>query len=124
MSDPAGKTTGGTSDQVRSTPGGPPGDPAGRTPGAGRAVHDTRANPEQLGRDIHAMNNADMAVYEAIATIRRPMSAGDVAAQTGLDQDDVRASLDRLVERGIVVEGDDGVRVGPNDWDVWGSSPE
>lgn len=97
-------------------------DPAGRTPGRGRAVHDRRAGPEKAGRDIHAMNNDDMAVYEAIATVRRPMSVGDVAATTGLDQDGVRASLDRLIERGMLVEGDDGVEVGPNDWDVWGAT--
>lgn len=96
-------------------------DPAGQTPGDGRAVHDTRANPDKAGRDIHAMNNDDMAVYEAIATLRRPMSVGDVAVQTGLDRDSVRASLDRLTERNLIVEGDDGVRVGPNDWDVRGA---
>lgn len=122
MSDPAGETRGGTSDQARSDPDRLLGDPAGET--GRRAVHDTRANPEKSGRDIHAMNNDDMAVYEAIATIRRPMSVGDVAVQTGLDQDSVRASFDRLVERGIVVEGDAGVEVGPNDWDVWGARPE
>lgn len=124
MSDPAGQTPGRTSDEVRSAPDRLLGDPAGQVPGGGRAVHDTRANPDKSGRDIHAMNDDDMVVYEAVATIRRPMSAGDIAVQTGLDEDSVRASLDRLIERDMIVKGDEGVGIGPNDWDVRGARPE
>lgn len=97
------------------------GEPEGQAPGRGRAVRDTGPDPDTAGRDVHAMNQDDMVVYEAIATVRRPMSVGDVAVTTGLGQDRVRASLARLAERDIIVEGREGVEVGPNDWDVRGA---
>ena len=97
-------------------------DPMGEVSGRGRAVRDTRTAPEQPGRDIHAMTDHDLIVYEAIATLRRPMSLGDVAATTGLDPDTVRASLGRLIKRNMIVEGRKGVEIGPNDWDVWGAT--
>jgi DNA-binding IclR family transcriptional regulator len=62
-----------------------------------------------------------MIVYEAIATVRRPMSVGDIAATAGMDETKVRACLATLVERDMIVDGRDGMIVGENDWDVWGA---
>jgi hypothetical protein len=78
-------------------------------------------DPALAGRDTQALTQDDMIMYEAIATVRRPMSVGDIAATAGTDEETVRACLATLVERDMVVDGRDGIVVGQNDWDVSGA---
>jgi DNA-binding transcriptional regulator PaaX len=49
------------------------------------------------------------------------METGDLIATTGLDEQVVRAAVDRLAELGTIVNGEGGAIVGPNDWDVRGA---
>ncbi|MEV5748600.1 hypothetical protein AB0L00_12360 [Actinoallomurus sp. NPDC052308] len=88
--------------------------------GAPRA---TGPDPAWAARDTQALTQDQMIVYEALATVRRPMSAGDVAATTGKDEETVRACLRVLAERKMIVDGDDGIVIGDNDWDVRGAHP-
>jgi hypothetical protein len=60
-------------------------------------------------------------VYEAIATLRRPLSVAEIVAATGLDEETVRTSLGRLADLEMTTGGDRGVTIGPNDWDVRGA---
>jgi predicted transcriptional regulator len=78
-------------------------------------------DPELARRDTQALTEDEMIVYEAIATVRRPMSVADVAATTGMAEETVRACLRTLTERDMVVDGRDGLVIGDNDWDVRGS---
>lgn len=78
-------------------------------------------DPALAGRDTQALTQDEMIVYEAIATVRRPMSLGHIAATTGMDEETVRACLGTLAEREMVVDGRDGIVVGKNDWDVRGA---
>ncbi|MEV5710852.1 helix-turn-helix domain-containing protein [Actinoallomurus sp. NPDC052274] len=80
-------------------------------------------DPALAARDTQALTQEQMVVYEALATVRRPMSVGDVAATTGMDETTVRACLRTLTERKMLVDGDDGIVVGDNDWDVRGAHP-
>jgi hypothetical protein len=80
-------------------------------------------DPALAERDTQALTQDEMVVYEAIATVRRPMSVEDVAATTGLPQETVRGCLDTLVKREMTVNGREGIEVGKNDWDVWGAQP-
>jgi hypothetical protein len=84
-----------------------PNRPQGETPAA-------RREPQVLGSE-------ELIVYEAIATTRRPMETEDLIATTGLDEQVVRAAIDRLAELGTIVNGEGGATVGPNDWDVRGA---
>lgn len=72
-------------------------------------------------REAQLMSPDEVIVYEAIATVRRPMSAGDLVATTGLEEATVRSALKHLAELGMTVEGRDGTGLGPNDWDVRGT---
>jgi hypothetical protein len=69
------------------------------------------AEPQLLTSD-------QLIVYEALATLRRPMKPGDVVAATGRDERTVREALGRLSELGLIVDDEDGATVGPNQWDV------
>jgi predicted transcriptional regulator len=69
------------------------------------------AEPQLLTAD-------QLIVYEALATLRRPMKTGEVAAATGRDERTVRAALGRLERLGLIVDEEDGATVGPNQWDV------
>jgi predicted transcriptional regulator len=80
-------------------------------------------DPELARRDTQALTEDEMIVYEAIATVRRPMTVADVAGATGMDDERVRACLRTLTERDMVVDGRDGLVIGDNDWDVRGSQP-
>jgi hypothetical protein len=82
-----------------------------------RASHDphtVRREPQVLGAD-------ELIVYEAIATLRRPLDSEELAAKTGLEEGTVRAALDRLTELEMIEIGEGGASVGPNDWDVRGA---
>ncbi len=46
------------------------------------------------------------------------MGPEDVVATTGLGEETVRAALTRLTELEMIVSGEDGASLGPNDWDV------
>ncbi|MCO5993691.1 helix-turn-helix domain-containing protein [Actinoallomurus rhizosphaericola] len=80
-------------------------------------------DPALAGRDVQALTEDQMIVYEALATVRRPMSVGDVAATTGMDEDTVRNCLRTLADREMIVDGKDGIVIGENDWDVRGARP-
>ncbi|GAB3966561.1 hypothetical protein GCM10029978_032010 [Actinoallomurus acanthiterrae] len=80
-------------------------------------------DPALAGRDTQALTQDEMVVYEAIATVRRPMSVEDVAATAGLDQETVRACLETLAKREMIVNGREGLEIGKNDWDVWNAQP-
>jgi hypothetical protein len=83
--------------------------------------HDTDRAPAGSSREPHYLGQHEMIVYEAIATVRRPMGIGDLLATTGLEEDAVRAAMDRLTDLRMITEEDAGVVVGPNDWDVRGA---
>lgn len=72
-------------------------------------------------REPQVLDADELIVYEAVATVRGPVAAGDLIGVTGLEEATVRAAVDRLTERGLVVSGDKGVSIGPNDWDVRGA---
>ncbi|MDN3358816.1 hypothetical protein [Actinomadura sp. DC4] len=81
----------------------------------------TPGGPAPLRREPQVLGADEMIVYEAIATLRRPLGTGDLTATTGLDEDVVQAAVDRLTELEMVENGGDGVRIGQNDWDVRGA---
>jgi len=72
-------------------------------------------------REPQVLNADELIVYEAIATLRRPLETGELTATTGLEEDVVRAAVDRLTELDMIVAGKGGVSIGPNDWDVTGA---
>jgi hypothetical protein len=74
--------------------------------------------PAQVKREPQVLSADELIVYEAIATLRRPLATEDLVETTGLDEDTVRAALARLGELEMIENGEDGARLGPNDWDV------
>jgi hypothetical protein len=72
-------------------------------------------------REPQVLSADELIVYEAIATLRRPLETGELTATTGLEEDVVRAAVDRLTELDMIVTGKGGVSIGPNDWDVTGA---
>jgi hypothetical protein len=83
--------------------------------------HDPQADPSAMKREPQVLGGDELIVYEAVATVRGPVGTGDLVATTGLDEGTVRAALDRLAELEMVLQGEDGTRIGPNDWDVRGA---
>ncbi|WP_329253823.1 hypothetical protein OG417_11385 [Actinoallomurus sp. NBC_01490] len=79
---------------------------------------DARAAPKH---ETQVLTSDELIVYEAVATLRGPMEVGVVVGKTGLDEDTVRAALDRLTALEMVETGERGTRIGPNDWDVRGA---
>jgi malate/lactate dehydrogenase len=71
--------------------------------------------------EAQLMSPDDTLVYEAIATLRRPVHAAEIAAVTGLDPVRIRTALAHLDELGMTVNRDSGVCIGPHDWDVRGA---
>jgi predicted transcriptional regulator len=59
-------------------------------------------------REPQVLGTEELIVYEAIATVRRPLETGDLAATTGLEEGTVRSAVDRLTEVEMVVTGKDG----------------
>jgi hypothetical protein len=78
-------------------------------------------DPAAVRREPQVLGSEELIVYEAIATTRRPMETEDLIATTGLDEQIVRAAIDRLAELEMIVNGEGGATVGPNDWDVRGA---
>ena len=77
--------------------------------------------PAAVRREPQVLGSEELIVYEAIATMRHPMRTEDLIAATGLDEQIVRAAIDRLAELEMIVNGEGGATVGPNDWDVRGA---
>lgn len=84
------------------------------------STHGT-ADPSAMKRESQVLGADELIVYEAIATVRGPTAIGALIAVTGLEETTVRAALDRLTELGMIVSDDEGVSIGPNDWDVRGA---
>jgi hypothetical protein len=80
-----------------------------------------RGEPAAVRREPQVLGSEELIVYEAIATMRRPMETEDLIATTGLEEQVVRAAVDRLAELEMIVNGEGGATVGPNDWDVRGA---
>jgi hypothetical protein len=80
--------------------------------------HEPKIDPAAVKREPQVLGADELIVYEAIATLRRPLVTGDLIATTGLKEDTVRAALARLSELGMIENGKDGASIGPNDWDV------
>jgi hypothetical protein len=78
-------------------------------------------DPAAVKREPQVLGADELIVYEAIATLHRPLETGDLTATTGLEEDVVRAAVDRLTELEMIVNGKDGASIGPNDWDVTGA---
>ncbi|GAA2381791.1 hypothetical protein [Nonomuraea africana] len=72
-------------------------------------------------RDVQALSDTDLAVYEAVAAIAvggEAASLAAVARSTGLTEERTRASMAILVEKGQVVPSGDGFRLGRHDFEV------
>jgi hypothetical protein len=63
-------------------------------------------HPGDPRREPQILTEDELIVYEAIAILRGPVDTGELTVKTGLE---------------MVEIGDDGVRIGPNDWDVRGA---
>jgi hypothetical protein len=81
----------------------------------------TPNRPHTVRREPQVLGSEELIVYEAIATTRRPMETEDLTATTGLEEQIVRAAVDRLAELEMIVNGEGGATVGQNDWDVRGA---
>ncbi|GAA4488266.1 hypothetical protein GCM10023191_017380 [Actinoallomurus oryzae] len=79
---------------------------------------DARAAPKH---ETQVLTSDELIVYEAIATLRGPIDIGGLTGTTGLEEDTVRAAIDRLTALEMVETGERGTRIGPNDWDVRGA---
>jgi hypothetical protein len=81
----------------------------------------TPNRPHTVRREPQVLGSEELIVYEAIATMRRPMETEDLIATTGLEEQIVRAAVDRLAELEMIVNGEGGATVGHHDWDVRGA---
>jgi hypothetical protein len=86
-----------------------------------RTPNRPHGEPTEVRREAQVLGSEELIVYEAIATMRRPMKTEDLIATTGLEEKTVRAAIDRLAELEMIVNGEGGATVGPNDWDVRGA---
>ena len=86
-----------------------------------RTPHKSKIDPAAVKREPQVLGSEELIVYEAIATLRRPLVTEDLTATTGLEEETVRAALDRLTELEMIVNGENGASIGPNDWDVRGA---
>lgn len=86
-----------------------------------RRPHDPDTDPATVKREPQVLGADELIVYEAIATLGRPVETGDLMATTGLEEETVRSAVDRLTELEMVVAGKNGTSIGPNDWDVRGA---
>ncbi|GAA2650620.1 MULTISPECIES: hypothetical protein [Nonomuraea] len=71
--------------------------------------------------DVQSLSGTDLTVYEAVAAIAvggETASLPGVAGMTGLTEEQTRASLATLVERGQVVPSGDGFTLGRHDFEV------
>jgi predicted transcriptional regulator len=75
-----------------------------------------------MRREPQVLEADELTVYEAIATLRRPLDTAELVTTTGLTEQTVRAAVDRLTDLEMIETGKDGAAVGPNNWDVRGSN--
>ncbi|HEY0537702.1 MAG TPA: hypothetical protein VGD53_05010 [Actinoallomurus sp.] len=87
-----------------------------------RTPHDRRTAPAKMRREPQVLEADELTVYEAIATLRRPMGSAELATTTGLPEETVRAAVDRLTDLEMLVTGKDGTTIGANTWDVGGTN--
>lgn len=86
-----------------------------------RTAHEQQNAQAAPKREPQVLSSDELIVYEAVATLRGPVEVGVVVGKTGLDEDTVRAALDRLTTLRMIEAGEKGVSIGPNDWDVRGA---
>ncbi|MGW2143569.1 hypothetical protein ACWCOT_04615 [Nonomuraea bangladeshensis] len=73
------------------------------------------------GHDVQELSDVDIHVYEAVASLAvETGGAGlDTLVRTsGLEEDELRASLATLIEEGYVVPRGDGYGLGPHTFEV------
>ncbi|MEU6793133.1 hypothetical protein ABZ907_15675 [Nonomuraea wenchangensis] len=73
------------------------------------------------GHDVQELSDVDIHVYEAVAS--RAVETGAAGLDTlvrisGLEEDELRASLATLIEEGYVVPRGDGYGLGPHTFEV------
>jgi DNA-binding IclR family transcriptional regulator len=73
------------------------------------------------GHDVQALSDVDIHVYEAVAS--KAVESGGAGLEglirsSGLAEDELRASLAKLVEHGYVVPKGDGYGLGPHTFEV------
>ncbi|MEU4514003.1 hypothetical protein AB0G05_31265 [Nonomuraea wenchangensis] len=73
------------------------------------------------GHDVQELSDVDIHVYEAVAS--RAVETGGAGLDTlvrisGLEEDELRASLATLIEEGYVVPRGDGYGLGPHTFEV------
>jgi hypothetical protein len=86
-----------------------------------RTPHEQQNAQAAPKREPQILNSDELIVYEAVATLRGPIDVDGLAGTTGLEEDTVRAAIDRLTALEMVETGERGTRIGPNDWDVRGA---
>jgi hypothetical protein len=87
-----------------------------------RRPHDPNTAPAKMRREPQILEADELTVYEAIATLRRPMDTAELVTTTGLAEETVRAALDRLTDLEMIETGENGAIVGANTWDVRGNN--
>ncbi|GAA2210992.1 hypothetical protein GCM10009850_064510 [Nonomuraea monospora] len=75
------------------------------------------------GHDVQALSDLDIHVYEAVASQAVESGGGGanlggIVRAAGLTEEEVRASLARLMEQGYVVPYGDGYGLGPHTFEV------
>ncbi|MED7925747.1 hypothetical protein SMD20_15940 [Nonomuraea sp. LP-02] len=73
------------------------------------------------GHDVQELSDVDIHVYEAVASLT--VETGGAGLDTlvhisGLEEDELRASLATLIEEGYVVPRGDGYGLGPHTFEV------
>jgi DNA-binding IclR family transcriptional regulator len=76
--------------------------------------------PDGMKGEPQVLDADELAVYEAIATPRRPMDTDELVRTTGLPEATVHTALDRLAELDMIDTSDKGATLGRNSWDVRG----
>jgi predicted transcriptional regulator len=66
-----------------------------------------------MPRHVHRLSTRDLAVYRAVVGLRAAVAMPDLARSLGQAEEDVRAVLSRLGQRGMIVHPGLGDRVGP-----------
>ncbi|MEU6728465.1 hypothetical protein ABZ917_32565 [Nonomuraea wenchangensis] len=73
------------------------------------------------GHDVQELSDVDIHVYEAVASRAVETGAAGLATLvriSGLEEDELRASLATLIEEGYVVPRGDGYGLGPHTFEV------
>lgn len=84
--------------------------------------HEPNTDHAAVTRDPQVLDADELIVYEAVATLRRPLGTDELTATTGLDERTVRSAVEHLTDLDMVIAGEHGTSIGPNDWDVRGNT--